>query len=534
MSSLPWSLLPGCGPRVCLVDLAVFKPPQEWKLDQAAVDKFWRDTQRYRTEDVDFCNRIQLSSGLSRDRTYLPPWINPQHCGNDPQTDLNSAQAEARLAMTGAVQALLDKTGLHPRDIDILVTTCSIYCPTPSLASLLVNAFGMRPDVQSYSLGGMGCANGVVAVNLLADLLKARPNCNALFVTIEATTPAFYRGNERPRLVTNMLFRTGAAAVLLSNKPRLAARAKYALRQCVRVHTGASAEAYGAIHYSPDASGLNGIFLGKNVVAEASRGLALALRRVAPHVLTWGQLAEAVAAEVRGRMGRGRGGNREASGGGKEGRGGEGEGKLAPPAAAMEARAGGTLPAPTSSSSKAPSGGVSPPPRRSPSSSSSSSPSYRPNFQQSTVRHFLLHAGGAKVLDGLGEALQLDEGRLGPSRAVLRDYGNVSSSSTWYALAHVETEAGVRAGERLMQVGVGSGMKSGVNVWQALRDVREVHPAWAHLLSPEQQQRLGRQVDVSHALRHMMGRLMLALALAALAIALGAAAERAGMGAWWA
>ena len=36
-------------------------------------------------------------------------------------------------------------------------------------------------------------------------------------------------------------------------------------------------------------------------------------------------------------------------------------------------------------------------------------------------------AGGAKVLDGLGEALQLDASRLGPSRDTLWDYGNVSS-----------------------------------------------------------------------------------------------------------
>lgn len=65
-------------------------------------------------------------------------------------------------------------TGLKPTDIDILVTTCSIFCPTPSMASMLVNAFSMRPDIQSYHLGGMGCSNGVVAVNLIKDLLKVR------------------------------------------------------------------------------------------------------------------------------------------------------------------------------------------------------------------------------------------------------------------------------------------------------------------------------------------------------------------------
>jgi predicted naringenin-chalcone synthase len=52
------------------------------------------------------------------------------------------------------------------------VTTCSIFCPTPSLASMVVNHFGMRPDMQSYHLGGMGCSNGVVAVNLVKDLLR--------------------------------------------------------------------------------------------------------------------------------------------------------------------------------------------------------------------------------------------------------------------------------------------------------------------------------------------------------------------------
>jgi hypothetical protein len=32
-----------------------------------------------------------------------------------------------------------------------------------------------------------------------------------------------------------------------------------------------------------------------------------------------------------------------------------------------------------------------------------------------------------------------------------------------------------------LQVGVGGGMKSGVAFWRALRDVRDIHPCWAHL-----------------------------------------------------
>ena len=63
-------------------------------------------------------------------------------------------------------------TGLRPSDIDILITNCSIFCPTPSLASMLINRFKFRTDIQSYHLGGMGCGNGVMAIGLLRDILQ--------------------------------------------------------------------------------------------------------------------------------------------------------------------------------------------------------------------------------------------------------------------------------------------------------------------------------------------------------------------------
>lgn len=61
---------------------------------------------------------------------------------------MDSAKEEAIQVMSGAVDELLAKTGLTPKDIDILVTTCSIYCPTPSMASILVNHYKMKPEIQ--------------------------------------------------------------------------------------------------------------------------------------------------------------------------------------------------------------------------------------------------------------------------------------------------------------------------------------------------------------------------------------------------
>jgi hypothetical protein len=57
-------------------------------------------------------------------------------------------------------------------DIDIVITACSIYCPTPSLSSLLVSQLGLREDIISYSLGGMGCSSGVIDILLARELLQ--------------------------------------------------------------------------------------------------------------------------------------------------------------------------------------------------------------------------------------------------------------------------------------------------------------------------------------------------------------------------
>jgi 3-oxoacyl-[acyl-carrier-protein] synthase III len=44
--------------------------------------------------------------------------------------------------------------------------------------------------------------------------------------------------------------------------------------------------------------------------------------------------------------------------------------------------------------------------------------------------------------------------------------GNVSSSTTWYTLGFIESMRGVRKGDTVLQVGVGSGVKCGINVWK--------------------------------------------------------------------
>jgi 3-ketoacyl-CoA synthase len=414
-----------------LLDFSVYKAPEELKmsyskhkamvLERVAANepateggRTW--TELYSPEKVEFVDKLLSRTGIDPEGTYLPPWLNPEYT-NSPKTDMETALKEAHMVMGGAVSELLDKTGLKPTDIDILVTNCSIFCPTPSLASMLVNKYKMRTDIESYNLGGMGCGNGVMALSLLKNLLLARPNVNALFVPAEITTYCFYAGDLKDYLVANTLFRMGGAAILFTNKPNLARSAKYQLLHNVRVHTGADDESYGCMGWGPDGTvqkqAVNGVYLRKSIPMVAAKALELCLKQITPKIMTWQQYGEA----------------------------------------AYHMYQKNVLGRPVGE--------------------------YIPDFTQ-CADHFALHAGGYAVLKGLMKAMCLPLDKVLPSFAVLRDYGNTSCSTTWYGMAYHETAIGIKRGETVMQIGMGGGMKAGVNVWKALRDINSVHPAWAH------------------------------------------------------
>jgi len=396
-----------------LVDFSVYKPPEELKVEYEAIyehGKKWKDC----TEDIHaFINKVFLKSGISHNGSYLPAWINPVHV-KEPKFDMDTARKEAEMVMCGAVSDLLEKTGLRAQDIDILVTNSSIYCPTPSLCSMLVNHFKFRHDIESYSLGGMGCGNGVIGIGLLKNLLQARPNINALFVPAEITTYCYYPGNQRDYMVANAIFRMGGAAIVMTNKPQARYYAKYQLCHNVRVHTGQDDGAYTCMGWGPDKDGVNGVYLRKDVPIQAARALEICLRSIAPKIITWTQYAEA----------------------------------------AYNMFEKNVLGRPVDE--------------------------YVPDFTK-CVDHFALHAGGYAVLKGLQNAMQLPVAKMLPSFATLRDYGNTSCSTTWYVMAYMETVESVRRGQTIMQIGMGGGMKAGINMWRALKDNRSCHLAWRHL-----------------------------------------------------
>jgi len=79
--------------------------------------------------------------------------------------------------------------------VDILIVNCSLFNPTPSLASMVVNHFRMRPSVITYNLSGMGCSAGLIAIGLAQELLQARARARGLSLPPAGLGPAGRAGS---------------------------------------------------------------------------------------------------------------------------------------------------------------------------------------------------------------------------------------------------------------------------------------------------------------------------------------------------
>lgn len=265
---------------IYLVDYACYKPPVTFRVPFSTFMEHSRLILKENPKSVDFQMRILERSGLGEE-TCLPPAIHYI----PPNPTMESARAEAELVIFSAIDSLIQKTGLKPKDVDILIVNCSLFSPTPSLSAMVVNKYKLRSNIRSFNLSGMGCSAGLISIDLARDLLQTHPNSNALVISTEIITPNYYQGNERAMLLPNCLFRMGGAALLLSNKRRDRSRAKYRLVHVVRTHKGGDDKAYRCVYEEEDSQGKVGINLSKDLMAIAAEALKSNITTIGPLVL---------------------------------------------------------------------------------------------------------------------------------------------------------------------------------------------------------------------------------------------------------
>jgi predicted naringenin-chalcone synthase len=81
----------------------------------------------------------------------------------------------------------------------------------------------------------------------------------------------------------------------------------------------------------------------------------------------------------------------------------------------------------------------------------------RGGMNPSDIEHWAIHPGGRSILDKIESALNI-EGRLDASRAVLRNYGNMSSATILFVLREILEKAARQAAEPVFAAAFGPGL----------------------------------------------------------------------------
>ncbi|CAI9765326.1 unnamed protein product [Fraxinus pennsylvanica] len=269
---------------IYLIDFSCYQPPDDLRVSTSNFIEHFEICGLHERDAIDFSNKVVERMGIGCEAGFplslhqIPP-----------DNSLNPSQEETETVLFTVVKDLFSKHNINPKNIDILVSNCSIFCPTPSITARIINKFGFRSNVKSISLSGMGCSAGLVAISLAKDLLKVHRNSLALVLSMEAVTPNGYNGKMKSMLLANMLFRMGGVAILLSNKKRDKRRAKYKLRHLLRTHMGSDDLSYQSVFQENDESGYVGVSLSRELLHVAGNALKINITELGPCVLPYSE-----------------------------------------------------------------------------------------------------------------------------------------------------------------------------------------------------------------------------------------------------
>lgn len=407
---------------IYMLAFTTFKAPDDWKVSHTEIIQMMRNQKCFTEDSIKFMGRLLERSGTGQS-TAWPPGIVQCLKGKESDRSIEASRKEAETVVFDIVESALKKAKCHPKDIDVLVINCSLFSPTPSLCAMVVSKFGMRQDIQSFNLSGMGCGASLISVGLAKDLLQRRAfrGGKALVVSTEIITPNLYHGNERGFLLQNTLFRCGGAAIVLSNSWSDGRRAWYKLLHTVRVQSN-SEEAYQCVYEAQDGTNQRGVRLSKEIVKVAGKCMEKNMTTIGPYVLPLSeQIPVATTIALRWML--------------------KTMGKLLK--ACGQEKLSARLP---------------------------NKKHYVPDFKRG-IDHFCIHAGGRAVIDGIEKNMKLELFHTEPSRMALLNYGNTSSSSIWYEMEYIQEHQKtnpLKKGHRIMQVAFGSGFKCTSGVWLKL------------------------------------------------------------------
>ncbi|CAN6183022.1 unnamed protein product [Urochloa humidicola] len=397
--------------EIGLVDFSCLKPPRRLRIPVAGLLEHFRLIGCFDAGSVEFMSKVIEASGMGNE-TYFPASLH--HI--PPAATHAAAVEEAHALFFPALDDLFAKTGVPPSAVGALVVNCSGFCPAPSLAAIIASRYGMRSDVKSFNLSGMGCAAGVVGVDVARRVLLAHADVRyAVVVSAEIVTVGWYCGRDQGKLLLNCYFRTGCSAALLTAGGH--APVKYRLASLTRTNQIANDRSYRSGYRDEDDEGITGFTLGQGVGRMVSELLRAHLVTLGLSILPWREKARYALALLRSSRRRSRG-------------------KLG---------GGARL----------------------------------PDFR-AAAEHFCLPSSGRPMIWRLGQGLGLGEREMEAALMTFHRFGNQSAASLWYQLAYLEAKGRVRRGDTVWQLGIGSGLKANSLVWERVAETdgeaRELGP----------------------------------------------------------
>ncbi|XP_037437550.1 3-ketoacyl-CoA synthase 6-like [Triticum dicoccoides] len=388
---------------VYLVDYGCFLGEPRYRIPSAmALEHARLMTDLIEEESADFMARLHERSGIGEETSvpnsyrYMPP-----------KRGVEASREEAELVIFSAVDKVLARTTVNPEDIDTLIIACSFTTLTPVFADVVVNKYKLRADVQSVNLSGMGCSGALICVGLAEKLLQAAPpgkHKHVLVIATEILSSMMYHGTKREMLVPNVLFRMGAAAMIMTNSPE---RARFRLGPIVRTLTAARDSDYRCAFQEEDDKGITGINLSKELPVVAANALKSHIVTFCPRALPASELLRVAFSLVKQYV-------------------------FPLPGARGRAEKGA-----------------------------------RPAFNK-VFQHFCIHPGGRRVLQEVQHGLGLSDRDMEASHMTLHRFGNMASSSLLYELAYIEAKGRMTEGDRVCMISFSPGIDCSSVVWECI------------------------------------------------------------------
>ncbi|HKE08041.1 MAG TPA: 3-oxoacyl-[acyl-carrier-protein] synthase III C-terminal domain-containing protein [Candidatus Acidoferrum sp.] len=120
-----------------------------------------------------------------------------------------------------ATEKCLERAGMKPEDIDLIITVSCTGFMIPSLDAHLIQMLGFRSNVRRMPFTELGCAAGAMGLSRAADFIASNPGSNVLVLAVELPSLTFQRKDiTQANLISSILFGDGAAAVIVTGQKK--------------------------------------------------------------------------------------------------------------------------------------------------------------------------------------------------------------------------------------------------------------------------------------------------------------------------